>query len=102
MLPPKTTVLRTVPAIGSAPRQALALLVGDLQVAVDVDDLLGTQPLGEAVGAAERLTSGQRLRWGLWMGYDPDPFLVGEATGWGVTFEGVLPFSLASLRLPLA
>lgn len=26
---------------------------------------------------------------GLWMGYDPDPFLVGEATGWGVTFEGV-------------
>lgn len=58
MLPPKTTVPRTVPAIGSAPRQALALLVGDLQVAVDVDDLLGTQPLGEAVGAAERLTSG--------------------------------------------
>ncbi len=86
MLPPETTVPRTVPAIGSAPRQALALLVGDLQVAVDVDDLLGTQPLGEGVGAAERLTSGQRLRWGLWMGYDPDPFLVGEATGWGVTF----------------
>lgn len=33
MLPPKTTMPRTVPAIGSAPRQALALLVGDLQVA---------------------------------------------------------------------
>jgi hypothetical protein len=34
MLPPKTTMLRTVPAIGSAPRQTLALLVGDLHVAV--------------------------------------------------------------------
>lgn len=50
MLPPKTTMPRTVPAIGSAPRQALALLVGDLHVAVDVDDLLGAQPLGEASG----------------------------------------------------
>lgn len=43
-------------------REALALLVGDLQVAVDVDDVLEAPPLGEAVGAAERLTAGQRLR----------------------------------------
>jgi hypothetical protein len=43
-------------------REALALLVGDLQVAVDVDDVLEAQPLGEAVGAVERLTAGQRLR----------------------------------------
>jgi hypothetical protein len=35
--------------------EAVALLVGDLQVAVDVDDVLEAQPLGEAVGAAERL-----------------------------------------------
>jgi hypothetical protein len=44
------------------PRQALALLVGDLQLAVDVDDVLGAQPLGEAVKGAERLTAGQSLR----------------------------------------
>jgi hypothetical protein len=36
----------------------LALLVGQLQVAVDVDDVLEAQPLGEAVGAVERLTAG--------------------------------------------
>jgi hypothetical protein len=38
------------------------LLVGDLQLAVDVDDVLGAQPLGEAVKGAERLTAGQSLR----------------------------------------
>ena len=35
--------------------EAVALLVGDLEVAVDVDDVLEAELPSEAVGAAERL-----------------------------------------------